>query len=279
MSKALKNVCPIFQEEVPETLKKLFIFLKEELCIPYGKRVLIGSAGKKGKRELSSDIDIAIDVDHFINAHNINKSEIYDKFKSILTKTYLTTDIYVNRGLGVVSFPFPISITIPRMYVQVDIMLSDDLEFSKFSYNSPEESSYKGAHRNILLNSIAANIERRIVLSDQFNNIIQYEKYCFDIREGIKRITKSKNGKTKILKNWKTINKRLVNGGKIPENIKDMLLGRSFSLDDLNSFESIYRCINHKEFIYSDKAKEILKKATKDINHCKLNLPNELRNV
>lgn len=62
-----------------------------------------------------------------------------------------------------------------KQLVQVDLLLTEYPEFCKFFMYSPtpEESKYKGAHRNILLNSICKLISYKPIKKDKSR------KYCY----------------------------------------------------------------------------------------------------
>ena len=129
----------INKAEVAPTLKKA-----EELSeLP----LLTNTLGSTGKAETSGDLDVVVD------GNKINKDEFIKHFTSkgvdpaSLKKTGIEvaykSPIYGKDGKETGDF------------VQIDFMFHEDPSYLKFYYDNNETPPFKGAHRNIIMASIA----------------------------------------------------------------------------------------------------------------------------
>jgi hypothetical protein len=106
------------------------------------KNNLLGSTGKK---DISGDIDIAVDAS--------KKSELINKLTDFCTVNGLDPKEYIKKtGISV---HFKAAVPNTNQYAQVDFMLFNDIPFAKFRMANNEEPPLKGMHRNILLASLA----------------------------------------------------------------------------------------------------------------------------
>jgi len=107
--------------------------------------------GTTGKKSTSGDLDVAVD------STKITKGELEQKLADYVNKNHTGEDVktWVRKSGISVHFKTPINGDPKNGFVQTDLMFGDP-EWMKFSLQgSAEGSNYKGAHRHILLSSIA----------------------------------------------------------------------------------------------------------------------------
>ena len=202
---SMPGVGAIHIDEINPTL----IPLEKELGIDLRNNAL----GSVGKREFSGDIDVALKIDadkipEFVERLK-KSSQIMDIAKSsvIMTKVKIM-DFDESKDDGR-----------PRTgYVQVDFMPGDP-DWLKTYYHSPNEkdSQYKGVYRNLMIASIAGNLD--IENSEETiddGRPLQSKRFMFSPRDGLVRVLRrpvpkaSGNGYTKKNNNkiidgpWKT---------------------------------------------------------------------------
>lgn len=107
---------------------------------------LLGSTGKK---ETSGDLDIAI------NANEVDKNEFATKLSQYIEKQGGNPKEWVRKSGVSVHFKTPIKGNEENGYVQADFMFGEP-NWMKWSLQGGKEGSdYTGAHRHMLLSSIA----------------------------------------------------------------------------------------------------------------------------
>ncbi len=105
--------------------------------------------GTTGKKETSGDLDLAID------ANAVNKNEFAAKLADYITKKGGDPKEWIKKSGISVHFKTPIRGDEKNGYVQSDFMF-DEPNWMKFSLQGGREGSeLKGAHRHIILASIA----------------------------------------------------------------------------------------------------------------------------
>ena len=228
---AMPGVGAIHTDEIRPTLAPL----EKELGIDLMNNTL----GSVGKREFSGDIDVALQIDtdkipEFVERLK-KSSQILDIAKSsvIMTKVKIA-DFDKSKEDGR-----------PRTgYVQVDFMPGDP-DWLKTYYHSPNEkdSQYKGVYRNIMIASIAGNIN----IEDSEEKIddgrpLQSKRFMWSPRDGLVRVLrrpvpkKSGQGYTK-----KNNNKIIAGPWKTADEIaKNLGLDNG---DDLDSYETLVKVI------------------------------------
>lgn len=109
--------------------------------------------GSTGKVDTSGDIDIAI------NAETVKKDELFNKLVNWTRTNHPDDDIrsWVAKSGISVHFKTPIAGDPNKGFVQTDLMFGDN-EFMRFSMSAPAQSEYKGAHRQIMMASIAKGL-------------------------------------------------------------------------------------------------------------------------
>lgn len=212
------------------------------------KACTLGSTGKKQDDDYSGDIDIAVELEFLDDNINAIKNCIRNVICTDLSEDEL--QIKVSSGFHIVSFGYKWTTDI----IQIDLMFSNDIEYSKFMYHSPNyrnnESNFKGLYRTNLLIDLANFIPTKIpnVYNDE-HELTDFWKYTLTYDKGLFLRHKTYKGKKGLLKNPVTVKEDdLLITKNINEIIK-FILGENATFTDTNSFESL---IN---FIFSDNYK------------------------
>ena len=285
---AIKNSLPILTPYAVNISNIISKKLKEELNI---ESCTLGSLGKKPDYAESGDIDIAINYE--FNTENKNKiiSFIKKNFSN-----YNEPEIYISSGFKIISFGYNylnydtynsnmnnkdtnfLDTTLIDdkdllQIVQVDLMFSNNLEYTQFMYHSPNyrnlESNFKGLYRTNLLTFIAGRKPTNILdIYDDKGNLTDYWKYTLTYDNGLVLTHKSYKGKKGLLKNPHTVKedtKFITNN--ISEIIK-LILGNEGTVEDTNSFESLINYIFSDKYIYKkDNLKNIISDFINDPRH------------
>jgi len=256
------------QEDVEALLKDLENNILKKLKLKtWGEDwAVLGSAGKKKPGEFSGDIDIVIDAEVFAANNSISLDRVMEFLEQKLNKWEYETNIL--KGFNQISIKYPFK----DYYVQVDFMLSDCVEWTKFIYHSPDftkdESKYKGLYRNILLMTILSNYSKKIVKKDG-DKVLEIEKIIVRLNKGLFSVRKSYEGKRGLLKTpilMKEYDKFITNN---PVEIAKIL----FNDEDTNclyTFESLW-----EKFEKNCKEPDIMYKVIEDFVETiqKLNYP------
>lgn len=249
---AFDEVVGIKQNEVQQTVKAVF----DKVLKPCGligldeDAFLLGSAGKKAPNELSGDLDIAVSADQIAAVNSIKLSEVLDFLDKKFQELGYPTQIA--RGFSQVSIPFPIVGRKPKAYAQIDILMSTNLDWSRFIHTSPNfakgESKYKNSYRNLLLNNCVSAYHRVVLKKTDDDIPLEVEKYVLRLDRGVYSVRKSFEGKKAgtILKTGKVLkdfDKLITN---TPEEFVDLFFGPEYTVDDISSFEKLYDLVFHK---------------------------------
>lgn len=246
------DVVGIKQNEVEPTVKAVF----NQVLSTFGlvgineDVFLLGSAGKKKQDELSGDLDIAVSADQIAAKNTIKISEVLDWINVKVKELGYQTQ--VARGFSQVSIPFPIVGREPSQPVQIDILVSTNLEWSKFIHKSPNfaegESKYKNSYRNLLLNNCVSAYHYVVLKKTDDEIPLEVEKYVLRLDTGVYSIRKSFEGKKAgtILKTGKVLKEfdKLIT--QTPEEFVKIFFGENYSVDDISSFEKLYDIVFHK---------------------------------
>lgn len=187
MSSGLFNSKPLHISQVDSfevEIEKLFSMFGFER----DKWSFIGSFGKK---EFSTDVDIAI-LFNDVHWWEYNLEKFGHSIKTC-------------KGFNQISFNFPFE----GQIVQVDLMLTRSLEWSKFIYYSPNlsagESEFKGIYRNLLLSSL--------IITESRVEIDKYTctQHILRLNEGLVSVMKSFiNDFDEITKVSKIVNEQFI---------------------------------------------------------------------
>ena len=228
---SMPGVGAIHIDEINPTL----IPLEKELGIDLRNNAL----GSVGKREFSGDIDVALKIDadkipEFVERLK-KSSQIMDIAKSsvIMTKVKIM-DFDESKDDGR-----------PRTgYVQVDFMPGDP-DWLKTYYHSPNEkdSQYKGVYRNLMIASIAGNLD--IENSEETiddGRPLQSKRFMFSPRDGLVRVLRRPVPKASGIGYTKKNNNKIIDG---PWKTADSI-AKNLKLDngeDLYSYETLVTAI------------------------------------
>jgi len=269
--KLLENVKPIKQGELFETYEWVknnvfpIIDIKPENATP------IGSFNKKPINEESGDIDIAIDISEAYKKMKLNEisSLLYDKLSEHFETKYI-------KGFDQVSIKAPIRGDEKFGFVQVDLMPTRDLNWSKFMYHSPNlkegESKYNGALRNLLLFSIITEsyfIENKLYEGQ----VEEYNALVIRLPSGVWDVRKSLRGKTGLIKTPKILEAEFIT--RDPKDVIRIALGEGYNIKSANSFETLWEIIHKKHFIHKNVLEKIINKFHKNIKKANIDPPKE----
>lgn len=263
-----------FKEEI---LEKLFGFSPSADDV-----FLLGSTGKK---EESGDIDIGIDIN---SLKDKNVLENLVKLNELCARNgYVSCINSITYRMLHIAYP---QVGEKDKKVQIDVLFTENPDFTKFYMSSPaeNESRYKGAHRNALLNAILYVETFKLLEKDGNGDVVRWKQLeCND--EGLCYVTKTlldENGERLYYKDTaellepayaKTSMKMLVSA--IPEYIVKFIVGKEFKLNDVDTFEKLFSIVsNDDKFKYKEKKVDILKKCAKDLKLAekRLEFPEEL---
>lgn len=223
---------------------------------------VIGSYGKKPAEMMSGDVDVAVSADVIAGNNNLSLDS-----KDILTfidntlkaKGYETA---VGWGFDQVS----VSVEIPgtKDFGQVDLMLSTNLDWSRFMYHSPNfitaESKYKGLYRNILLMSIIG-VSSSKVEKELNGETEEYSANIIRLTSGVYKVRKSFMGKKgNLVKTAQVLHDYDKFVTNTPSAVVEMAFGKNVVPEDVMTFESAWSKFMSNDFPYRNKREEIAKK-------------------
>lgn len=284
---AVDDVVRINQENVEATLKDVYSRVLPILKLSKNDTRLLGSTGKRNPGGTSGDIDMAVSVQAMVDNGFLEQPEeenytsrVIGLIGAAVKKKF--PNAKAMPGIGVVSIAFPISNTDGKQedqFVQLDLMLSDDLEFSSFAFHSPYEkdSVYKGVYRNLLMTAIAGALNRETLSSTEVNGADvpdTWTRFWYDNKMGVSKGIQSIKGPKGLLKNPKAVQKVTIT--KVPLEIVKFLLGPSFTVADVNSFETIWKAVKSPKFIHKKLLPGILTKYKETLDSISLPIPSEI---
>ena len=265
---AVGDVDRINQENVEATLKAISTKIIKPLKITTKDIGVLGSTGKRKPGGSSGDIDIAIDANKVLRANAIQiADELFDFIAGKAKK--VSNTVVSNKGTGVISLQFPISNTDGKQKnkkVQLDLMIVDNLDLAKFNFWSPheEQSKWKGIYRNIILSSMASVMDFEVLEKGYDENDVEvptlFKRNFIDLKRGLMRGLQTRIGKSGKLfaKGRKqTLETKVLENQ--PEGIIKAILGPAFTVRDAESFESLFKILDHPKYLYRSKKKEIIK--------------------
>jgi hypothetical protein len=119
--------------------------------------------GSTGLKPTSGDLDVAVD------ASQLTPDQLVAELTQWCVSQKLKPQEYIKKGGNQVHFKTPINGNPNNGYVQTDFMFMKDIGIGKFFLSAPANSEYKGADRNILINSLAKALGYKL---DQRRGII-----------------------------------------------------------------------------------------------------------
>jgi hypothetical protein len=108
--------------------------------------------GTTGLKPSSGDLDLAVD------SNKVDKEQFYQKLSNMVQQRGEDPRGWVRKSGTAVHLLTPIGGRAGQGFVQTDFMFLPKPEFSKWILRSDPQSDYKGATRNILINSMAKSL-------------------------------------------------------------------------------------------------------------------------
>lgn len=298
---AIKNSLPIATPYAVNIANNIITKLKDNLHI---QACTLGSLGKKPDYEESGDIDIAINYDFTKeNCDNIIS------FINTYFSSYKEPEIYISSGFKIISFgyyylnydDYNFNLLVNKDNItlndeltednkniiklaQVDLMFSNNLEYTQFMYHSPNyrnlESDFKGLYRTNLLTFIAGRkpVNKQSIY-DNKGNLTDYWKYTLTYDNGLLLTHKSYKGKRGLLKNPYTVKEDTKFITNNIQEIIQLILGEEGTIKDTNSFESLIKYIFSDKYKYPEKVKDIISDFINDSRHNNDNVLNYILNI
>jgi hypothetical protein len=275
---AVDKVVPIEQKNIKATLDSL----QKDFLNPLGLKSkgtdwdTLGSAGKK--EAPSGDLDLAVNLLSLLKNKNIkDQTEAIDYIKKLVESKGLNAT--VSAGIGVVSFSYPIEGQEDE-FVQVDFMLTDDMDFTTWAYFSPSstESRFKkmGFYRGILLSTVISTAGAKVLKTiEGTEDAEELEQNFMDFSKGFgKKITSFIGKSGKKVKNGKVLDRQFVS--KVPDEIIKIVFGKGATKKDTLSFETIIKRLDNPNFKYRKDVPIIKAKVKAALVRMGLPVPEEL---
>jgi hypothetical protein len=117
-----------------------------------GLSLLDNMLGSTGQKATSGDLDLAVD------SNRVQKDELVRQLSDYVSRNGQDPRDWVRKSGTAVHFLTPIGGRADTGFVQTDFMFLAKPEFSKFILRQDPRSEYKGATRNVLLNSMAKSM-------------------------------------------------------------------------------------------------------------------------
>jgi hypothetical protein len=239
----------------------------------------IGSYGKKADNVSSGDIDIAVSVDKLAGVNGIAFDEVRDWLnKKLMSMGYSTREM---KGFEQVSFGVLVAGKKNNGIAQVDLMLSTNLDWSRFMYYSPNfkeaESKYKGMYRNVLLMSIVSEMFKEVSKTTDKGETEQYKQYVIRLEKGIYQVEKTFMGKKgALVKTASLLHDQDKFITSTPDEVVKLAFGEGVKPADVMTFENIWSLFTSATFIHRDKKLAILDRFKTYILSSKMPVPSEV---
>lgn len=274
----------INQENVEATLNEVYSTLLPKLKLSKNEVGLLGSTGKKLPGGSSGDIDIAVSIAAILKANSLQTFDEMLDFIETQSKK-VVSEVKVMKGLGVISLAWPIVNIDGKQegqFVQLDLMLSDNVNWSKWAFYSPAEweSKWKGLYRNLLIINVAKYMNLK-VLKTAINKAgeevpVELERNFLDLNKGLMQGMQSFLGKAgDIVKTVKTMNKFIISQD--PDEVVGMLFGPGFSSSQMLTWDDAFNAVTDPKFIYRNEISNILSGTAAGILNAGYPIPDELQ--
>ena len=270
--KALKTVGRIHKEEMETTYEVLREHIYQALSLVIGEYVPCGSFLV---RESCGDIDIAFDVNVAMRRLGLDKEGITKRLNDL----YVTLPEYnYSKGLDIHSIPFPIFDKDGKRtdrYVQVDLIPVENVDMAEWGMMTDSSVPFKSATRNGLLRAIA-KYKDIAVHTNEDGTVLSFDRYYFDQRHGLFRMTRSYEGKNgRINKTAKTTEKKLVTND--PEEILFILLDVIDKRKNFKNVMDVWSLISDPEHPLFDKIEFIVKEYIDEMEREGFDYPSEIK--
>jgi len=277
---SIENAQPFQQDQVQPTVDWLVknVFPQIGLNGLEDDAAIIGSAGKKLPEQTSGDIDIAVSADKIAGFLGTSLQTVLYSLDAKLKSMGYTTKLAP--GFTQVSIGAPIGGDWKNGVGQVDFMLTNDLDWSKFIYHSPDfrtaESQYKGAYRNMLLMAAIGKSFFEITKQTDKGETAEYKAYVVRLNQGITEVRKSFEGKKGLVKTAKVLHEFDKEITRQPQGVVDLLFTGNHKPSDIDTYEKLKALLDSNEFKYSDKLADIMADFKKKVEDTGLPLPSDI---
>jgi len=247
---AIKTSRSLTEKELFDTYRVLTKKLIDILGVKQNHVAPLGSFGKKPLNQKYGDLDIAVKTN--LSFEDVaNRMEHLGKFETIRMP-----------GFNQVTIGYPIKGD-PNSICQVDLMLTSNITWSKFAYDSPnlraEESKYKGAYSSFMKMSIISEGLKKIEKQDENGFTIEYSMVSMRLNSGLWKVTKTHQGKKGLIKTAKILKEEFITNN--PDEVLEMMFGKIFDKSKTANFEYIWEyMLNNPFFPYKHKLSEIISK-------------------
>ena len=285
---AVKSSRRIMEREAPGTIdsiKKLLLPIlgDGEIDKDY---LIIGSIGKKKNPEdTSGDIDLGVDQSFIARKLGADPNNVLETIESVLKETLpdllgFVPEMKLMKGINVLSIGWPIEGDVSKGIVQLDIIPLSDMDWARFIFYSPDyrynESKYKSAHRNWLIQAILSAL-KEVTSTDTDGNIENFNSYALRLSDGIFKNKKTFRGATKRLKNPETIKGSSEFITRDPEELISMIFGPGISQESVNTFEKAWSIVSSPQYLHKDKKQEITDNLKKYLEKGGFEIPSEIQ--
>lgn len=277
---SIENAQPFRQDQIVDTLKwiRKTIFPLIGIIDYDIDAAVIGSAGKKPNNQTSGDIDIAVSAIKIASFLNTSLTSVLFELDKVLQQNKISTKIVP--GFQQISIAAPIAGNIKNGIGQVDLMLTTNLNWSKFIYYSPDfrkaESQYKGAYRNLLLMSAIGKSFYNVIDVTDKDEIKEYEAYVVRLNQGIYKVRKSFTGKNGLLKVAKLLKEFDQEIAQEPHDVINLLFTGEIKPSDINTYEKLKEKLESSSFKFPEKLDSILDEFKDKLIKSKLPHPSDL---
>jgi len=259
---AFDDVSSIIAQYQKPTFEKFKPKIFKELGLTDDDWRPLGSTFKRKKDTASGDLDFAVNGLAVGAKFKIGFEDVLDKIEEVADKVFPKYKSSKNIGLGVICIKFPQYDEKGKetdLFVQIDLMVVDDLDLAEFVYHSPDfsknESKYKGLFRNSLIHAILNHIDiedNEEYYQDEYEGkysgmVKAFKKYSLTAGDGLKMQTKSYEGKKGRKKNAAIVREHDKLISKNVDEITKLILGPDATKIDINSVESIW------DYMFTDK--------------------------
>ena len=276
----------ILQSEVPTILDKVEEILSGLGLVRGEDWDIVGSAGKKKSEDTSGDIDICIKKDRMkeVLGSGDGKDDVFNDLGKYLEG--LGYDRYVvQTGFNQVSLGMPINDV--DDIIQVDLILTRSLEWSRFTQSSPDytkdESKYKAHVRNVLMMCIVKycfkRTTKRVTLDDDSIVDGEAEMYVIRLTDGLYKTRKNWLGKRDPIKKKPDLMHEydeLITD--TPQDFIDLIFEDGVTVDDFHSFETLFNAFMSDKFKFPENRERILVGyvMSLDSNNPPIDVPSEI---
>lgn len=277
---SIENAVPFKQDQVESTVDWIVknVFPEIGLSGIDDDAAIIGSAGKKLPDATSGDIDIAVSADKIAGHLGTSlQNALFALDKKLKELGYSTK---LAPGFNQVSIGAPVGGDTKNGVGQVDFMLTNDLDWSRFIYHSPDfrtaESQYKGAYRNLLLMSAIGKSFFEITKQTDKGETAEYQAYVVRLNQGIIQVRKSFEGKRGLLKTAALLREYDMEITKAPQETVNLLFNGGHKPSDIDTYEKLKGLLDSNEFKFPDKLADIMMEFKKKLEDAGLPLPSDL---